>query len=463
MLHRFITRNFRYKVKALKNGAARIYVQNAEALKAAGFLRDSKIAIRNQKNRIEIRLDPNGTNKIMDTGRGELLELKNKATADAVGHAEYVSVTFRQGKLIITVHAQDAARCRREADFVRRLSTGKPLRSGCFFSGLGMLSYHLKQGLARQGIASEIAFANDNNELAMACNLEGNPMWQHASEDVQAVVDDLAALDMTSLPEVSYVTVGYPCVAFSALAKAASRDLDHPDCGTLFIPLIAALRAMNPAFMVFENVPRFAGSQTLSLIKRALPDYHFAETVLDGHDYHELESRKRVCIVATSRGLQPLLLNAIPSLFEDAPAQTVADILSDVPLDAPAWREMAHVKRRDDMAHLGYRNCVYYGTETRMVTLPASYHAKAGVPLIGHPTQPQLQREVQPDEHARLRQLPPSLVDCVLRVWRGEHPMVGRRGSASAAHRLLGNGVSRRVWESVGASLGGQLRQCASM
>ena len=116
---------------------------------------------------------------------------------------------------------------------------------------------------------------------------------------------------------------------------------------------------------------------------------------------------------------------------------------------------MEHVKKRDSMPNVGYRNCVYFGNETSMTTIPASYGPpKAGTPMIAHPTIPSLQRQVQPNEHANLRQLPASLKDVVVSVWKGVHPLVSSRGSASAAHRLLGNGVSRKVWTSLGSALG---------
>jgi len=460
----FISRKHRYAVKHLKSGAARIYVQNAEALRSAGFLSNSSIRIVNKRNRIEVHLDPNGSKKIMDTGRGELLELKNKDTAKSVGDTQFVSVTFRMGVVIIAVHGMTEKQQVREAGLINKVLKGEPLRKGCFFSGLGMLSLSLKEGLEAQGIKSQIAFANDNNELAMACNVEGNPMWNNPTSDASVVVDDLHAVDIDSLPVVDLATVSYPCVGFSLLAQADKQDLLHPDCGTLFIPLINALRKMNPAVIVFENTPRFGTSTTLDMIKRAMPDYHFTQSVFDGHDFNELESRKRICVVATSKGLPAFDLSNVTSLFaHEAPAK-ISDHLSTIDSEAACWRTMEHVKARDDMKHLGYRNCLYYGNETKMVTLPASYSSpKAGTPMIAHPTKTDYQRQVQVDEHVSLRALPTRLGCVILDVWKGVHPLVSARGSATAAHRLLGNGVSRKVWKSIGNHLGLYLNSVADI
>tara|TARA_Y100000310_G_scaffold73079_1_gene69227 strand:+ start:1938 stop:3335 length:1398 start_codon:yes stop_codon:yes gene_type:complete len=461
MLNRFITRIHKYSAKLLANGATRVYVQNKEALKESGFLAGSRITVEHKpaQNRIEVRLDKQGKNKIMDTGRGELFELKNKDTTKTLNGAEFVTLTFRNGVLIITVHAQTAQEIERVKDVLYRLKNNLPLRTGCYFSGLGMLSYHIKQGLKRQGINTQIVFANDNNELAMSCNVEGNPMWDDASDNAMAVVDSIDNLGYYNTNKQDLATVSYPCVGMSLLINPESRDIAHPHCGTLFVSLVAELKRANPAIIVFENTPRFLDSQTLDIIKRSLPGYNFSQTILDGHDYNELESRKRACLVATSVGLNQFDIENVPSLFNEEKTPTVSDFLEPISDDSPLYREMNHVKKRNEMKNVGYRNCVYQGHENAMTTLPASYGSpKAGTPMIAHPTNPQLQRQVQPNEHANLRRIPQRLKDVVMSVWDGSHSLVSSRGSATAAHRLLGNGVSRFVWESLGSALGANLK-----
>jgi DNA (cytosine-5)-methyltransferase 1 len=454
MLNRFITRIKKYSVKHLATGAARIYVQNADALRSVGFLENSKINVVNKRNRIEITLSATGDKKIMDTGRGPLLELKDKKTAKSMLGHEFVSVTFRMGKIVITAHGHSQAQYRREARFVDSVNSGKPLRFGSFFSGTGMLSYHLKQGLTLAGIETEIAFSNDNDELAMSCSLEGNPIWKSASLDALSIVDSIADIDADLLAEQDVVEVGYPCVGFSMLAKKERLDLEHPETGTLFIPLINLLRKMNPAVLLFENTPRFGSSKTFELIKRSFPDYHFTQEVFSGQDYGELESRKRVCIVAVSKGLPSFDLSMVNPVVKDSQSR-VQDFLVDVPLNSDVWSEMHHVKARDNMKHLGYKNCLYFGNETKMVTLPASYACtKAGSPMIAHPIQPNLQRKLLVEEHVKLRELPGTLADVILSVKNGTHSLVSKRGNGSACHRMLGNGVSRRVWTAVGYYLG---------
>jgi DNA (cytosine-5)-methyltransferase 1 len=185
-----------------------------------------------------------------------------------------------------------------------------------------------------------------------------------------------------------------------------------------------------------------------------MPDYNFTQRIFDGHDFGELESRKRVCVIATSKGLPILNLDIIRPVLKPI-RHKVQDFLLPIADDSDKWREMAHVKARDHMKHLGYKNCLYRGEETKMVTLPASYASpKAGSPMIAHPHIDELQRQITAEEHMELRDLPAKLKETMLGILDGSNSVVTTRGSSSACHRLLGNGVSKQIWTSVGAYLG---------
>jgi DNA (cytosine-5)-methyltransferase 1 len=300
----------------------------------------------------------------------------------------------------------------------------------------------------------EMLYANDIEELPLELNVAHNPIWDNAPPDAVAECADLSVATYSELPESDFMEIGYPCVAFSQLATAENRDLNHPHCGTLFIDVLHAIRHFNPAFIIFENVPGFASSMTLELIKRSMPGYNFSVQHIDGHDFGELESRKRVSITAVSDGLPDFDWSSMVPEKPEKPI-TVGDILDPVNPDDPAYREMAHVRARDNMKHLGYKNHLYYGHETKMVTLPASYgHPKAGTPMIAHPTNPDIQRQVSINEHAKLRQLPAEMHQALLDVQSGACDLVSARGSKQKGHRLLGNGVSPRPWHQKGLQVG---------
>jgi DNA (cytosine-5)-methyltransferase 1 len=65
-----------------------------------------------------------------------------------------------------------------------------------------------------------------------------------------------------------------------------------------------------------------------------------------------------------------------------------------------------------------------------------------------------LQRFIEAHEHARIRKVPEKLASLMSDIAEGRHQLVSKKGSKSAVHRLLGNGVSENVWQSIGTFLG---------
>ena len=218
--------------------------------------------------------------------------------------------------------------------------------------------------------------------------------------------------------------------------------------------MCAAIEKMNPSVICFENTKAFINSKTLDLIKRQLTGYRFEQVILDSHDFGEIESRRRACVIAVSEGLPSLgLVDLKPPVVHSRPI--LSDYMEAVPEDSPLWREFAHLIRKDKDTRTNYRNTLYSGCASKIGTLIASSaSAKAGSPMIRHPTNPNLQRQVTELEHARIRDLPKGVFDQVMAVANGTHQLVSKRGSKTAVHRLCGNGVSKKVWQKVGQFLG---------
>lgn len=125
MFKRFISRTQRLAAKVLANNAMRIYIKNVGALQDTGFYANCRYRITTKPGRIEITLDKTGENKVFDTGRGELIELKNKSTYQALGNIRHVTVTYRVGKIIIECHASERAVTERNQRLFQRLKIGR--------------------------------------------------------------------------------------------------------------------------------------------------------------------------------------------------------------------------------------------------------------------------------------------------------------------------------------------------
>ncbi len=447
-----------YAVKRFSNGVARIYINDTQQLQEIGLTANTPVRVDYNEHLIRVVPDPQGKKCVMDSGRGELLELRNKDTYKAIGDVDSVAVKFTKEGVEIGLRYSDKQRLKREAAMLKSLADGEPVRKASLFSGIGLLSLFLKNGLSAAGIKSKITLANDSCPIAMNANLAGNPIWDDAADDALAIIDSINNIDLSTLSECDLVEIGYPCVALSKLCKKEWRDVKHPIVGHLFIKVIEVLRKLNPAIMIFENVPSVVHSQTLGFITSELDDYRFEHVILNGHDYGGIEGRPRACIVAVSKGLPATNIATLtpPANVKHLP---LSHFLDDVDLASPVWKEMTHIKRKADNPKLNFKNCAYYGHETLIATLTATYASpKAGAPMVLHPTNPALQRQLSEREHARIRYLPHRLYEAVMAIADGKSTVVSRRGSVGAVHRMLGNSVSK-CWESVGEHLGMYLSQ----
>jgi DNA (cytosine-5)-methyltransferase 1 len=447
----------RYAVKNLKNKVSRIYINDTKELVNSNLPINARFNIEYSKHGIKVIPCENGTNKIMETsgGRSGLLELKNKSTFDSFGDVSHVMVTFGKDGVEITLNYSDRQKIIREAAIIRKIKNGEPIEAGSFFSGLGLLSLFIKTGMEKAGIKTKIKFANDLCDKAMSVNLSSNPIWDDASDDAVAMINDLNSIDLSLLPKVDLLEIGYPCIAMSKLCKKEHRDTLHPVVGTLFIKLIAAISAMNPAVFIIENVESFLGSDSFRMIKQELKaDYNFSEISFNGNNFGDIEGRPRTCVVATSIGLPAIMMNDFyaPAI---ANKKTLSHYLDDIAPSSPLWREMAHVKKKLDNPKLNFKNTLYDGSEDCIGTITASYSApKIGSPMLAHPTNKNLQRQFTVNEHANIRQLPSKMHQAVLDIANGASELVSRAGSITAAHRMLGNSVSKLSWEEIGNYIG---------
>ncbi|OEE34983.1 hypothetical protein A1QO_06250 [Vibrio genomosp. F10 str. ZF-129] len=451
----FITRIHKYSCKHLSNGRARIFIQNSKLLIDAGMPVGTSIETTYSKNRIEVRVVDDGTNTIMDTGRGALLELRNKKTHKSFEGYDNVVITVRKGFIVITLPAsiQNVKPC--IGRFFDKISNGQPVSYASLFSGVGWLTYFIQSGLSESGVHTEMSFANDSDELTLACNVEGNPVWERASKGAIASSVDLNDLDLNTLEECDIVEVSYPCVNTTKLCEAEYRDLNHPVMGHIFVPLVAALKKMNPCIIIFECSGPFLNSQTYDLIKRSLNNsYRFESTLLKGHPFGDFEDRERSCVVAVPHEFPPLELEKIlPS--ENVVHRELKDIYEKIESDSPLWKKMEHVKNKVSDERLNFKNNVYHGCDTKIATIIASYASpKIGAPMIGHETDDQLQRQITNLEHIRIRRAPRKLSEVLMNVSTGIHPLVSRKGNKSAVHRMCGNGVAPLPWVATGNWLG---------
>jgi len=79
--------------------------------------------------------------------------------------------------------------------------------------------------------------------------------------------------------------------------------------------------------------------------------------------------------------------------------------------------------------------------------------------MIPHPSQPLITRIMTPSEHCNLRGVTGDYKKNVLAIESGTHySQSSNRGSATEAHKMLGNSCSPKPWFSLGCRIGEWLK-----
>lgn len=449
----FIKRKYRYKIgRKSSTGFARIYIQNAIDLAAAKFIPDCNFDVLITAKNITLKVVKHGPRKVIRSKKNaSIVELTNKAIDKFCAGAEYVSVTLRKGKIVISLHALEQLKKDRELSFIKMLSEGR-ITTASLYSGIGALAFHLHRGFSNLGISSEIQYANELDPTAAELNVNFNPIWENAGKNAQMVCDDIQSMDLDDLPQnIGLLEIAIPCVGYSRLTKSENKDISHPLTGKLFIRTIELIRAINPCTLLIECTPGFRDSDTLGCITDQLKmlGYNYQVIMIKGSEHGDFEHRQRFCLFAISKGVQnlfPNLHDIKPSTVASKRFGSIMDKVSDV--DA-AWKTYEHVKARNNMKHMGYRNVVINESTIHMPAMLASYGSpKSGQPFVSHPTNPQLQRMISVREHTKIRKLPHRLAEAICMLSDGV--LLGRtRTGKTLAHKLLGNAVSPTPWQKV--------------
>lgn len=447
-----LTRILRYAVGNKKNGNRRLYLQNFEFLNDVSFFPNSRFDIAVTAKEIILKLNKFGQRKVILSKRGDsIVELSDKLITNFVGPcAKFVTVKFSNNEIRISRHHMEVQRTKREFNFTKAIKR-KVITTASLYSGTGALTYTMGEGLKDAGFESRIKFANDIDEIAAKLNTSYNPIWDNAHPEACFVMDDIQSMDMSIMPKyVDHLEISLPCPPYSALTSRDRRDIHHP-LGKLYMRTTEAISRLNPATLTIECTTHLLNSNAFLCISDflTLNGYSFETTVLKGTDYGDFEHRKRFCLFAVSSGLKGLFpsLAKIDLLHHFNPL-IFADIKDDIPNDSPLWKEFNHVKERDSMPHLNYRNVLIGDDDKAIPAILASNAPKAGAPFVVHPTNPNLQRQVTVEEHTKIRKFPERLAQAINKL--GEGLLPGQfRTNKTAAHKVSGNSVCAGPWRTL--------------
>jgi DNA (cytosine-5)-methyltransferase 1 len=454
--HEMTTQLKGYVVRSITEckGSPRIYL-DISAMADAGF-EPGKTYVRDvdDKNpRITLVVQKNGTHVVSRKEKGNkvqpIIDVNNIELLKPFAGMKAVRIVVQPNKIHILPLASETKRLKRLQSLRENLEQGEITTGGISFGG-GVLDHAGHAGLADAGIRARLVMANeiDADLLTHAC--EHNEIWNKDTVGLAAPMQELAQDDwaMARLPRQNLLTLGIPCSGSSQAGKS-KRKLAmmecHPHVGGLIAPAIMIINQTQPAVLVVENVTQYELVASAQILRSWLRDsgYKVQEVTLASNEWGSLENRVRWFLVAASAGIDINLEGLAPAL---KPLRKLGEILDPIGPEDQDWRTFEYLKIkeiRDSIRGNCFAMQVVTPESTSVPTIRAGY-AKGGSadPLLAHPTNPDLLRQLTVDEHARAKDVPLHLVTGL---------------NKTDGHKLLGQGVAyrpvRALFERIGQCL----------
>jgi DNA (cytosine-5)-methyltransferase 1 len=429
-----------------QRGRRRLWVEGARLLRAGVQPgQPMRVDFDDDAQLVRIKVGE-GARRVSQRKRGDkiypVIDISNDSLAEIFGdEVGRVRVVGANGELEVSIHPDEASEKDRLGRGRRAFSRQRPVRVGSLFHGGGVLDHAVISGLEDAGLPARLAWAVEADARYLDASVRNNPSWANGGRAIEGRVEEVHRDDLS---EVDLLIAGIPCTGAS-LAGRAKNGLKaaehHETAGSLFVATLQAIQASRPAVVLIENVPPYANTLSMHVIRDVLGTwgYELHETILNGLEHGALEDRNRLAVVAVTRGLDF-------SLDWIRPIQTraarLAEVLDPVGPDDERWRSFDYLVRKeraDRAAGKGFRMQVLTPDADRVGTLGRGYaKGRSTEPRLAHPARDGLMRQFTPAEHARLKGVPESLIDGL---------------SLTLAHEILGQSVIFPAFRSMGRAI----------
>lgn len=447
------------KTLALHREAPRIYIDSSilDDCIVDGNLRYDRDW---QDSKLVLIMNPNGkytlSTKNKDSAIVPVLDINTRKLNELFNDAEMLRVAIMSGRIIISAHAQAGEILEREDRLRHKLKNGIPLNIGSPFHGGGTLDVSMHQGLKKAGILSTTSYAIEIEGRYLDSSRRNNK--EIFNKDTVFINSDIALVNHSAMLPVEGIYAGIPCNGSSKSGISKNKltfPEDHSLVGSCFFSFLSTIRSSAAAFIVIENVQSYIKTASFSIINSVLGQmkYVLKTFVLDGKDYGSFEHRQRMVCIAVSEGLASeeffdQITNQLEEEKNNYSPTILKDLLSPIADDDQAWKEVRHLKikeKRDKALGKGFRMQVLDIEAKSCGVLGAGYaKGRSTEARLIHPKDPELSRIFTTEEHAKIKNLDPKIVD-------GLPQTIG--------HQILGNGVIGSVFQSVGFAIGKALSE----
>lgn len=385
-----------------------------------------------------------------------VIDLNSNAVLGLFEGMSAVRMIVRDGSIVFLPLASELAKKERLDRLAFKVKNKVAVKVGDLTHGVGILAHAIHEGLAKSGVAADMAFVNEIREELIDHSREHNSVWNEGTiaiaAPMQEIIQDQWLMD--NLHKVEVLSMSLPC---SGASKAGASKLklkqmeDHEHVGHLVFAALVIISKVQPAVLLLENVKPYHQTASASILRKQLIDmgYHIHEAVLNGKDFGCLESRERWCMVGVTEGLSFDFDQITPPVRI---VQKVGDILEQIALDDPMWSSNKGLKAkeiRDIDAGKGFRLPLVTEESTSVPTLRKHYQKKGSCDVqVRHPEDPELARLFTGNEHLNLK--------CIDHALFGDFSdaMPGGVVSEAMKHQGAGQAVQPPVFIPIGELIG---------
>lgn len=442
---------------------SRLNIENSRQLKQSGFSVGSKFSVTYEEGRVELRVDEHGSNTIAPKrfGRrdgseviGERLDLRSAKIHDKFAGQEQVLALYLDGRIVV-MHLPSIGKGYERAEKLMAAVSSGTIRTAALYAGIGTLDTALHDGFKKEGINSEIAFANDSWGLAIDAMLSDNPAVGKRTRTFEGGVEQLIASG-AHIGGVDMAVLGIPCKGASRL-NIATRDLPefHPWAGHQVLNAVLALQQMDfPPLVLVENVTAYADTASLSMLTRVLEEQGYQTQLIgdrgqDGkyeginsNDYGDIERRVRMALLAYPHGIT---LDFSKMHKSGRSTRTVGDIRLPESMVDPAEYEKGKNLNSEEKRAKGWINRIVSDSDNVTPSISAGcWKVRVEDAKFASPTDPTKCRLPLPEEHAALKGHDPKLINSLV--------------ANSHAHTALGNGTAKSCWVELARCLASGLK-----
>lgn len=418
-------------------GSPRIWLQGEEVARA-NMGPGTAYEVNVKGGAIVLRADPNGARVVSSKNRNDkllpVIDINSKELLALFDGMSAVRLVQRDGEIHILPQASEIRKKERLSRLRNKLLSGEPITVGSVSHGAGVMTHAIHEGIKAGGLPAKLTFANEIRGELLEHARHNNDAWTDSTIPLAAPMQELAfdSAAMRHLPRTDVMELSIPCSGASRAGRSKrglSNAEDHPEVGHLIVASLVLIARANPSAIVFENTDTYASTASASILRHQLRDlgYETHEALLKGEDFNVLENRKRWVLVAMTEGL-----HFDWDMLQYPPKKdlVLSDVFDPIADDDPAWSEMKGLKakeKRDLEAGKGFKMQLYSGEEGHIATINKLYaKVQSTGPKIRHPTNPDLLRQVNKNEHARIKGVPEELIAGM---------------SNTIAHEVLGQGV----------------------